>query len=447
MLGNIIIQPSIFKAFIATLIYTIISSFFYPFSWYLFINIATFLLMCVGYFDSKIIGVSLRNLTLLAFFIFILLFPAIEYYNQILYWDRSFKILSVYTVTLLISLLWLCIYLATWFLTARNLNLKARKISVESKKTNLRLGHLLIFLLSCISTYIVLVFSDFQWFNLIFREKTSLNVEISTTSSLIFNNAIVPMAAISTLVLIARNSKPYLIFLSILLLMISSFPTALARFQAAQIYLALLLFMVPPLFYKRYLFDFIILIGLVFIFPILDLFRFYDPANGFQDKNFNFGWLRDGHFDSFQNFAALVYRDIQMMPEQFMGVMLFFIPRSFWPDKPIHSGAVLAKEENMVFDNIAMNFIGEGFITGGTFGVILFAVFFGIITAWCDIKIRSINMSQSVHCVSYILFCTTIFFFFRGALMSSYAYLLSALFIAFLLTQLSKLTWEERDYQ
>jgi len=447
MLGNIIIQPSIFKAFLATLTYTIISSFFYPFSWYLFINISTFFIMCVGYFDSKIIGVSLRNLTLLAFFIFILLFPAIEYYNQILYWDRSFKILSAYTVTLIISLLWLSIYLATWFLTARNLNLKAREISVASKKPNLRLGHLLIFFLSCISTYIVLVFSDFQWFNLIFREKTSLNVEISTASSLIFNNAIVPMAAISTLVLIARNSKPYLILLSILLLMISSFPTALARFQAAQIYLALLLFMVPPLFYKRYLFDFIILTGLVFVFPILDLFRFYDPATGFQGKNFNFGWLRDGHFDSFQNFAALVYRDIQMMPEQFMGVMLFFIPRSFWPDKPIHSGAVLAKEENMVFDNIAMNFIGEGFITGGIFGVILFAVFFGIVTAWCDIKIRSINMSQSVHCVSYILFCTTIFFFFRGALMSSYAYLLSALFIAFLLTQLSKLTWEERDYQ
>ena len=94
-----------------------------------------------------------------------------------------------------------------------------------------------------------------------------------------------------------------------------------------------------------------------------------------------------------------------------------------------------------------MNFIGEGFITGGIFGVILFVVLFGIATAWCDIKIRSINMSESVHCVPYILFCTTIFFFFRGALMSSYAYLLSALFIAFILTQLSKLTWEESDYQ
>ena len=189
----------------------------------------------------------------------------------------------------------------------------------------------------------------------------------------------------------------------------------------------------------------LILIGLVLVFPILDFFRYYDPDTGLENIVLSFEWINAGHFDSFQNFASLVYLDLVLMPEQWLGVLLFFVPRALWPEKPIHSGAVIANEEMLSMENIAMNLIGEGFIFGGVLGVIILAIIFGLFTGWCDRRIRGITLLDSKFCVVYVLLCTTVFFFFRGSLMSAYAYLFGACVLAVFFLYLARVTFRNHS--
>ena len=60
--------------------------------------------------------------------------------------------------------------------------------------------------------------------------------------------------------------------------------------------------------------------------------------------------------------------------KQLLGAMLFFIPRSIWPSKPIGSGATIAIYQRQSFKNISCPIIGEAIINFGIIGVIIFAV-------------------------------------------------------------------------
>jgi len=44
-------------------------------------------------------------------------------------------------------------------------------------------------------------------------------------------------------------------------------------------------------------------------------------------------------FDSYQNFAIVFFEDFITYERQLLGALLFWVPRSIWPNKPIGSGA------------------------------------------------------------------------------------------------------------
>jgi hypothetical protein len=177
----------------------------------------------------------------------------------------------------------------------------------------------------------------------------------------------------------------------------------------------------PMLLRLRNFFPLMLLFGLFFINPLLDQFRNY--RGGPISLAISWDFVRKGHFDSFQNFMSVVYTENITYGRQLLGVLLFFVPRSIWPDKPIGSGAELAQEYGFVFSNISMNYFGDGYINFGYLGIVIFLIGFSIFCAKMDIAFWKNYYANSPYVnVSYLLLLGLIIFILRGDLLSSTAY-------------------------
>ena len=143
-------------------------------------------------------------------------------------------------------------------------------------------------------------------------------------------------------------------------------------------------------------------------------------------------------YDSWSNLmAAIKYSEIESITygRQLVGAVLFFVPRSFWPNKPVGSGHFVA--ENMLmtrysfwFTNISMPFPAEGYINFGILGIILFAFILALISKITDkwYKYNDLRLFFSLYVCFHMIF---MIFMLRGDLMSSFAYLVGNLLAIF----------------
>ena len=163
--------------------------------------------------------------------------------------------------------------------------------------------------------------------------------------------------------------------------------------------------------------------GILILFPFLDQFRRFNP------EQFNFkielSHLQSAHFDAYQNFVRAIEMDFISYGNQLLGALLFFVPRSFWPEKAIGSGSVVAVDQNYEHLGISMPFIGEGFVNFGIIGSSLFMFLLGVLLgnldriAW---KVKNLNQDCLFLYYYYLLF-GMVFFTMRGDLINSMAFL------------------------
>lgn len=209
-----------------------------------------------------------------------------------------------------------------------------------------------------------------------------------------------------------------LLFLAI----ISAMPTAIPRFLVAALYIPLIIFLFKKIFIKKFIFTISIIGGLFIVFPFLDNFRyFYSP---YFEIGINFDFLNHGHFDAYQNFVRAVSIDLITYGNQLLGAILFWFPRSYWPDKPEGTGFLLANLENLSLNNISFPLIAEGYVNFGISGVMLFCFLLGLFLSnvdrafWRDNKYELSGLST----VPYLLSFGLLFMLLRGNLLSSLAY-------------------------
>jgi hypothetical protein len=109
---------------------------------------------------------------------------------------------------------------------------------------------------------------------------------------------------------------------------------------------------------------------------------------------------------------------------QLMGTILFFVPRSVWPAKPIGSGAWLFSQLGLDFKNVACTFLAEGYINFGFGGGILFTAVLALIIARFDGWYWQRNGQSAFRLprLFYFVLIGMLFFILRGDLMSSVAY-------------------------
>ena len=106
---------------------------------------------------------------------------------------------------------------------------------------------------------------------------------------------------------------------------------------------------------------------------------------------------------------------------------MFFVPRAIWAAKPLGTGSTVFIALHPEFTNVSAPLLAEGFMDFGVFGVVVYAVVAGAITAWADKKYWESNNPLSKERVVYPFLMFQFFFLLRGDLMSGGAYLMARL--------------------
>lgn len=241
-----------------------------------------------------------------------------------------------------------------------------------------------------------------------------------------------------------RISNVLFFLISLILLLFLRNPLFVKRYLAGPIYLTLFFLIINKKIKLKNYHVFLILILTLIIF--FSLFSFF---SGIESSQFNLfemileairnlnihSLLSSLHYDAWSNFmAAIKYSEIESITygRQLVGAVLFFVPRSFWPNKPVGSGHFVA--ENMLmtrysfwFTNISMPFPAEGYINFGILGIILFAFILALISKITDkwYKYNDLRLFFSLYV------CFHMVFMLRGDLMSSFAYLVGNLLAIF----------------
>ncbi len=107
---------------------------------------------------------------------------------------------------------------------------------------------------------------------------------------------------------------------------------------------------------------------------------------------------------------------------QMAGAIVFWVPRRFWPDKPIGTGSMVTGDLGFGFTNWSMPIVAEGFVDFSYFGVILLAVVFGWVLSRGDRSYwhrREGSKEPRVIDVLYPLWLGCVVFFTRGDLIAA----------------------------
>ncbi|MCH8611644.1 hypothetical protein [Arsenicicoccus dermatophilus] len=126
------------------------------------------------------------------------------------------------------------------------------------------------------------------------------------------------------------------------------------------------------------------LLGLVFVFPLLNVFRGSNPTTGNSNV---LSAMQSGDFDAFAQIVnTLDYVDHRGSTNgrQLAGVLMFWVPRSLWPDKPVDTGILLANYKSYGFDNLSAPLWSELYINAEIAGVILGFLVVGFFTRLLD---------------------------------------------------------------
>jgi hypothetical protein len=175
------------------------------------------------------------------------------------------------------------------------------------------------------------------------------------------------------------------------------------------------------------------LAGLVFLFPLLDVFRrTLDSTVKFESP---FESFKGGDYDSFaqiNNTVLHVAESGTAMGMQALGVLFFWVPRGIWPTKPLDTGIVLANDRGYRFTNLSAPLPAEFFINGGWVVLIVGMLAFGFaLRRWDAATERNLVLNG----VPSVLGCVVPFYMIlvlRGSLLQAMAYLSVILVMALL---------------
>jgi oligosaccharide repeat unit polymerase len=295
-----------------------------------------------------------------------------------------------------------------------------------------------IILLIILSLLITLDYNQYSFINLLVRGGEDISrTEMEKSFALIINIFVRPICIIFFLYYSLLGSSRYLRWFLFFMAIIITAPTGMPRFLAAALYIPILLISFK-FFRKENSLMYVLVGGLLFVFPFLNQFRFYS-SGGEHHFGFVFEMFTSGDFDSFSTYVRIVNADFITWGEQFKGALLFFVPRSIWPDKPLSSGMFYADNFNAIYDNLAVNYFAEGYLNFGFIGVLFFTVLLAYYCALFD-KIywtKSLLTNKNGFTVLYFISLGLLVFLLRGDLMNGFAYttglFLCVFFINFLL--------------
>jgi oligosaccharide repeat unit polymerase len=384
--------------------------------------------------------------------------PLLQFYNSTIIW--YYRPLSEWesfiTNVLVIVILFFYKIMYDFFRKYKISEAQIRKINSYSLDSKIGFKKsLLLIIISLLSFFLVFQSNNYNIFVMIIRGGDLLSgimdvteADNSPTKWLIINNFVRPMSMMCFFYYANSANKNKITFVVLLILaLITCFPTGMPRFAAAAMYIPFML-LIFKYTRKKNVFSLIFIFGLLVVFPFLNVFRTLSDDTDVK-VGLDFDMFLQGHFDSYQNFALIISSGLITYGRQLLGVILFWVPRSIWADKPIGSGAFAAEKMNFVFDNVAANYFAEGYINFGFLGVALFLIGLAYVTAKLDSLFwQSVGFTDNNYfSVLYTVSLGFLFFILRGDLLSSSAYTFGFLFSALLVYRILrlKITYNIKD--
>ena len=165
--------------------------------------------------------------------------------------------------------------------------------------------------------------------------------------------------------------------------------------------------------------------ALLVIFPVMDAFRYTfkarnlaitDPIEAFLAPDYD-------SFAQIMNGWLITQREGIDIGRQLVGVILFWVPRPLWPEKPVDTGTFIANSRGYVVTNLSAPLQIEVFVNGGFILLILVMFVAGyLVYAWDTNVERELALSHMPSVLGCILpFYTLILL--RGSLLQAMPYL------------------------
>lgn len=373
-----------------------------------------------------------------AFFLFSFMFiaPMVQYLQGEWCWETSFSDERILITNLLLDL-WAVVYLIV-----RNLHFRRRADErKEEHAAPRRYGRLRVnrfFLFCCVAISVAIAALLFaKYGTALFSRATNTAFQLGNSSLSLIVSSVIPACVTGTTALAVFNLRPrakmfdwILFIVQCFAQLIVCFPMGMARFQMAVIYIGLAL-VVCPFFRKGPWFILMMSFGLVIVFPLLNVFR----SLAIGEVNIGQAFLQvvtslvddmtEGHYDAYTMFMLIQEYTADAgfsYGEQLLGVLLFWVPRVFWPGKPVGSGQTAAEFYQWDFTNLSCPLPAEGYVNFGVLGLIVFAVVFALIVRALDRAFWK-GRGEFIKFV-YPFIVPFVFFMMRGDLLSSFAYLL-----------------------
>jgi len=294
---------------------------------------------------------------------------------------------------------------------------------------------------SIIITYYYLYAIGFK--NLLFRStniivgQNQMNMLITTHT---FRNIVICTATLAMIDANKRGKITISLIIALICLLITCFPTGIERYMLAAFYLGLFINSFKKT-RKGCWFSIVIIIGLVLVFPAINIFR-----NVLSSSNTNVlkmisdaiqNTYLEGHYDAHQMFISVQHYvqkfGITYM-KQFLGTVFFFIPRIIWETKPFGTGyTVITKLNQNNFTNVSAPLISEAYINLGIWGIIIAGVFLGKLIKQIDCKYWNNENDLSLIRIIYPFSIFYFFFLLRGDLLSSWSYLFAQIFVGYMI--------------
>jgi hypothetical protein len=234
-------------------------------------------------------------------------------------------------------------------------------------------------------------------------------------------------------------------------------PVSAARFIIFAMYFGLYVLLFPPV--GRYRFAYVLLLYMgLFGSQFLSALAKWSTGDASSIQGFQGNYFYQGHFDGYENLChAIDYvRDHGIVwGRQLAGALLFWVPRSWWPTKPIGSAAYIATSYlsttyNVTFTNLASPLLQEAYLNFGVIGVLITFSVAGHFSGLCDARFqlysrlvpaafrRARVVVPGDHLAFMILYPVVLglsMFILRGDFLSGFAFT-SGIVVAFLVVRL-----------
>lgn len=357
-----------------------------------------------------------------------------------------------------------CYAIIIWMVSYKigNFLIREKNNSLNENYKNIKINKNMLYFLNVLSIIsCLIIIKNVGLSNLFSRATSALTFggDNSQMMSLITGHctkAIIVFSVIVSIIYYQQEKKGELnLLLNLFILLLVCFPTALARNTAGTIYMGIGVI----LFYKKFkkvpnslAYICFFIIAFLILFPAINAFRNLDfkevntiETIGQVVGNIGESYLA-GDYDAFSmvsNVRNYVKINGLSYGKQFLGGILFFIPRTIWASKPIGSGSMIFTSLGKEFTNVSCPLIAEVYLNWGYVGNIIFGIILGSICSFLDKKywlnVKMENNRYLYFNLLYPFLLPLFFFMLRGDFMSTWSYACVYIFIFYILYKIIKI--------